>query len=82
MFQITDGTFAETRKYCILDHEVVTDGPWYDLGSCWFNSFYIRTLPSHSSEMTAAYLHQRVVNTVAAHRTARVTPAQKKNWLP
>jgi hypothetical protein len=79
MFQITDGTFAETRKYCIWDHKVVTDGPWYDLRSCWFNSFYIRTLPSHSSEMTAAYLHQSVVNTLAAHRTARVTLAQKQN---
>ena len=33
----------------------MTDGPWYDLRSCWFNSFYTRTLPSHSSEMTAAY---------------------------
>ena len=54
MFQITDGTFAEARKFCIRDHQVVTDGPWYDLRSCWFNSFYTRTLPSHSSEMTAA----------------------------
>ena len=31
MFQITDGTFAEARKFCIRDHQVVTDGPWYDL---------------------------------------------------
>jgi hypothetical protein len=78
MFQITDGTFAEARKYCIRNHEVVTDGPWHDLGSCWFNGFYIRTLPSHSSEMTAAYLHQTVVNILAAHRTARATLAQKQ----
>jgi hypothetical protein len=78
MFQITDGTFAEARKYCIRDHKIVTDGPWYDLRSCWFNSFYTRTLPSHSSEMTAAYLHRSVVDTLAARRTAKVGLAQQQ----
>jgi len=78
MFQITDGTFMETRKYCIRDHEVVSDGPWYDLGSCWFNRFYIRTLASHSSEMTAAYLHRSVVTALAASRNAKVTLPQKE----
>jgi Transglycosylase SLT domain len=78
MFQVTDGTFAEARKYCIRDHRVMTDGPWYDLRSCWFNSFYTRTLPSHSIEMTAAYLHRRVVDTLAAGRVARAAPAQQQ----
>ena len=78
MFQITDGTFAEARKYCIRDHEVVSDGPWYDLNSCWFNGFYSRTLPSQSSEMTAAYLHRSVVNALAARPTAKVTLPQKQ----
>jgi hypothetical protein len=79
MFQITDGTFAEARKFCIRNHQVVTDGPWYDLHSCWFNSFYTRSLPSHSSEMTAAYLHRSVVNTLAARPTARISlPHQQK----
>jgi hypothetical protein len=78
MFQITDGTFNEARKYCIRNHEVVADGPWYDLNSCWFNDFYIRTLPSHSSEMTAALLHRSVVNALAARRNATVTVAQKQ----
>jgi hypothetical protein len=78
MFQITDGTFAEARKYCIQDHEVVADGPWYDLNSCWFNTFYTRTLPSHSSEMTAAYLHNSVVNALAVRPTAKVTLPQKQ----
>ena len=77
MFQITDGTFAEARKFCIRDHQVVTDGPWYDLRSCWFNSFYTRTIPSHSIEMTAAYLHRSVVNTLAARPSARVSLAQQ-----
>jgi len=78
MFQITDGTFAEARKYCIRDHTVVTEGPWYDLSSCWFNSLYARTLPSHAAEMTAAYLHRKVVDTLAARGTAKVSLAQKQ----
>ena len=36
MFQITDGTFAEARHYCIHNHIVVEDGPWDDARSCWF----------------------------------------------
>jgi hypothetical protein len=76
MFQITDGTFAEARKYCIRDHQVVTDGPWHDFRSCWFNSLYTRTLPSHSIEMTAAHLHQSVVDTLAGRRIAKASPAQ------
>ena len=78
MFQIIDGTFANARKYCIRNHTVVTEGPWYDLSSCWFNSLYARTLPSHAVEMTAAYLHQSVVDILAARRMATVTLAQKQ----
>lgn len=78
MFQITDGTFAETRKYCIRNHTVLTEGPWSDLSSCWFNSLYARNLPSHAIEMTAAYLHQRVVDTVGARHTAKASLAQKQ----
>jgi hypothetical protein len=78
MFQTTDGTFAEARKYCIRGHKVVTDGPWYDLRSCWFNSLYTRTIPSHSIEMTAAYLHRSVVDTLAARPTARVSLVQQQ----
>ena len=78
MFQITDGTFAEARKYCIHNHEVVADGPWYDLRSCWFKDLYIRTLPSHATELTAAYLHRNVVNALAAHPGVKAKPAQKQ----
>jgi hypothetical protein len=78
MFQITDGTFAEARKYCIHDHKVVGDGPWHDFGSCWFNVFYTRTLASHAIEMTAAYLHQTVENMLAAQRITKAGVAQKR----
>jgi Transglycosylase SLT domain len=78
MFQITDGTFAMARKYCIRNHTVVAEGPWHDLNSCWFNSLYARNLPSHAIEITAAYLHQSVVGTLAIRRKTKVTPAQKQ----
>ena len=78
MFQITDGTFVAARKYCIRDHKVVTDGPWHDLDSCWFNSLYARTLPSHAAELTAAYLHQNVVNALAAGGAKKASPAQQQ----
>jgi hypothetical protein len=78
MFQLTDGTFAQARKYCIRDHKVKSDDPLDDSGSCWFNGFYTRTLPSHAVELTAAYLHQSVVYTLKARRKTKVSPAQKQ----
>jgi hypothetical protein len=79
MFQITDGTFAEARKYCIRDRKVLTDGAWYDPSSCWFNTFYSRTIPSHAIEMTAAYLHRSVASTLGSRRNKKVTQAQQQN---
>ena len=78
MYQITDGTFAEARRYCLRNQQVISEGPWHDLGSCWFNSFYLRTLPSHASELTAAHLHRSVITTLAAHGTPRASLAQKQ----
>jgi hypothetical protein len=60
MYQITDGTFAEARRYCVHDHQVVADGPWDDWRSCWFNWLYIRVVPSNAVELTSAYLDTRV----------------------
>ena len=78
MFQFTDGTFAEARKYCIHNHKVAVDGPWYDFDSCWFNVFYARNIPSHAIELTAAYLHQHVVDLLAARPTAKISVDQKQ----
>jgi hypothetical protein len=77
LFQFTDGTLAIARKFCIREHEVRTAGPWYDLHSCWFNSLYTRTIPSHAIELTAAYLHQSVHEAFAALPRAKVINAQK-----
>jgi len=65
MFQITDAAFRDAKRYCIHDHAVVEDGPWYDLASCWFNGLYTRVVPSHAIEMTSALLDRRVANMLA-----------------
>ena len=77
MYQITDGTFAETRRLCVHHHIVVEDGAWNQPRSCWFNGLYFRVVPSHAVEMTAAYLDRKVMDTLRRHRIRRVTPAQK-----
>lgn len=78
MYQITDGTFAEARRYCIHDHVVVEDGPWNDMHSCWFNSLYTRTVPSHAAELTAAYLDVKVAEALGPRRMARTTSQQRQ----
>jgi hypothetical protein len=67
MYQITDGTFAEARRYCIRHHAVVEDGPWNDWKSCWFNRLYTRVIPSHAVELTAAYLDRSVTSILERH---------------
>jgi hypothetical protein len=78
MFQITDGTFDEARRYCVHKHVVVEDGPWKNRRSCWFNSLYMRVVPSHAVEMTSAYLDRRVASTLARYRIARASLSQKQ----
>jgi hypothetical protein len=69
MYQITEGTFAEARHYCIRHHRVIEDGPWNHWRSCWFNSLYARVVPADAVELTAAYLDRRVALIVQRHRT-------------
>jgi len=63
MYQITDGTFQEAKRYCIRDHAVLEDG-------CWFNSLYLRVIPSHSVELTSAYLDRSVARVLERRRIA------------
>ena len=79
MYQITDGTFAEARRYCIHDHFVVEDGPWDDWRSCWFNSLYTRTVPAHAVELTSAYLDHGVATTLKRLRLTNTTLQQKQD---
>src|SRR6266568_4857208 len=79
MYQITDATFSEARRYCIHDHVVVEEGPWLDPSSCWFNILYCRVVPSHAIEMTSALLDRRVASAVERHRVAAATPGRQQD---
>jgi len=71
MYQITDATFSEAKRYCIRDNAVLEEG-------CWFNALYMRVVPSHAVELTAAFLDRRVAALLARHRVAGSTE-QKHN---
>ncbi len=79
MYQITNGTFQEARRYCIHDHMVVEDGPWNDLHSCWFNSLYTRVVPSHAIELTSALLDRNVARALEGRHGAEATRQQQQN---
>jgi hypothetical protein len=79
MYQITDGTFAEAKHYCIHNHVAIEDGPWDDWHSCWFNDLYFRVIPSHAVELTSAYLDVHVRDTLAHYHVAAATLQQKQN---
>src|SRR5215813_9768934 len=72
MFQITDGTFVEARRYCIHDHMVVETG-------CWFNELYTRVVPDHAVEMTAALLDRTVASTLARNGIASASLQQRQD---
>jgi len=79
MFQLTDATFQEARRYCIHDHVVVEEGAWSDLRSCWFNRLYTRVIPSHAVELTAALLDRQVARVLDRQRVAGATLRQKQD---
>jgi hypothetical protein len=78
MYQITDGAFEQAKRYCIHDHVVAEEGPWYAWRSCWFNELYFRVVPSHAIELTAASLDRAVSKALARQRIRDATPAQKQ----
>ena len=79
MYQITDATFREARRYCIHRHVVAEEGPWHDVRSCWFNALYIRVLPTHAVELTAAFLDRSVAGTLQRSRIVTATARQKQD---
>ena len=79
MYQMTDGTFEEAKRYCIHDHLVVEDGPWHEVRSCWFNSLYTRVVASHAIELTAALLDRGVARVLADRGILSATPQQQQD---
>jgi hypothetical protein len=78
MYQITDSTFGEARRYCIRRHTVVEDGPWNNWHSCWFNALYFRVIPAHAAELTAAYLDHSINAILVRHRLSGVGQQHKE----
>lgn len=79
MYQITDSTFREAKRYCIHNHKVILDGPWTDVNSCWFNSLYTRIMPSHAIELTSARLDRAVTSAIGQRRNTSVTLQRKQD---
>jgi len=79
MYQITDATFEEAKRYCIHDHVSVEAGRWNDLHGCWFNGLYTRVVPTHAVELTAAMLDRGVARTLERQRITAGTLAQKQD---
>jgi len=71
MYQMTDGAYAEARRYCIRRNVVVDD--------CWFNSLYIRAVPSHAVELASVYLDRNVAAVLARAPDASPSPQQKQD---
>ncbi len=79
MYQITDGTFAEARHYCIHHHALAREGAWNDWRACWFNAVYWRVVPSHAVELTSAFLDLKVTAILGRFGVSRATPAQQRH---
>jgi hypothetical protein len=72
LYQMTDAAFAEGRRLCVHDHRLARVGPWHDPSTCWFTVLYTRTVPGHAIEMTAARLHDYLVQALGPARAGRI----------
>jgi Transglycosylase SLT domain len=79
MYQITDGTFAEAKHYCIHEHAVATEGSWHSGRSCWFNGLYSRIVPANAVELTSAYLDSNVSAILARHGISGASLRRKQD---
>ena len=53
-------------------------GAWNDLHACWFPALYMRTVPGHAIEMTAARLHEHLVQLLGPERAGRTALASRE----
>jgi hypothetical protein len=72
LYQMTDAAYAEASRYCVRRHAVVD-------ADCWFNSLYIRTMPSHAIELAAVYLDRSVAAVLAYAREMTASPQEKQD---
>jgi hypothetical protein len=78
LFQMTDAAFEEARQLCVHERRLARAGPWYDREACWFPFLYTRTVPGHAIEMTAARLHEQLVQNLGPERARRVGPRMRE----
>ena len=79
MYQMTDGTFADARRYCIRDHTVLDRGADGAGGACLPEDFYNRLLPGHAIELTSAHLDRAVAAILGRQSAVKATPRQKQD---
>jgi hypothetical protein len=72
LYQMTEAAYAEAARYCIRRHNVVD-------ADCWFNSLYVRVMPSHATELTAIYLDRNVAGVLAFASGTTASPQQKQD---
>jgi hypothetical protein len=73
MYQMTDGAFADARRYCIQNHVVVENGcPWNGLDS--------RLVPRRAIELTSVFLDRHVA-AILSHRRSQRAGRQRKQEL-
>ncbi|HET9700060.1 MAG TPA: transglycosylase SLT domain-containing protein [Burkholderiales bacterium] len=77
MYQITDGTFAQTRRECRQDLARPGGDSSPAPGSCWLDSLYSRVVPGEAIELTATLLDGAVAGTLRRQRISRATQQQK-----
>ena len=80
MYQMTDATFADAKRYCIRRHVVIEGNPWGDWDSCWFTDLYTRVLPNHAVELTAVHL-DRALASMIEHQHLQTATSQQKQEL-
>jgi hypothetical protein len=71
MYQMTDAAFAEARRYCIRDHNVIEEG-------CSLTGLDSRVLPSRAVELTAVFLDRKVTAILAGPLKAAASAQQKR----
>ncbi|MGA7805432.1 lytic transglycosylase domain-containing protein [Bradyrhizobium sp.] len=72
LYQMTDPAYAEAKRSCIIKNAVVNSG-------CWFNSLYIRVVPSHAIELASIYLDRNVAAVLARAPDATPSLQQKQD---
>ena len=68
LFQITNHTFKESKKFCITKNKIITKSKFKKHPSCYLNSFFSRFIPSHSTQMVSARLHYYLNNFISKYK--------------